>query len=329
MPEGDIGGGPPEHVLEDIRALSQSLDLSPIPPKSLDRNLLIGTWNIRHFGGITEKWTTESTDSPKRNLRDVLCLAEIVSRFDVVALQEVKRELRGLRLLMQALGPNWAFILTDVTKGREGNQERMAFLFDLRRARPSGLAAELVVAIEEETTATEDTMRKQFARTPYAVSFESQGATCTLVTLHVLYGKDPGERLPEIKGIARWLAEWAREGDEFGDNLIALGDFNIDREGDPLYEAFVATGLRPAPEHAQLPRTIYDKPEAHHHYDQIAWFTGETGSPGLKPPIRYESRGGNFDFRPVLQGSLSNVTLSWRISDHFPLWASFSIRRSL
>jgi hypothetical protein len=38
---------------------------------------------------------------------------------------------------MQALGPNWAFILTDVTKGREGNQERMAFLFDLRRARPS------------------------------------------------------------------------------------------------------------------------------------------------------------------------------------------------
>ena len=55
MPEGDIGGGPPEHVVEDIRALSQALDQSLIPPKSLDRNLLIGTWNIRHFGGITER----------------------------------------------------------------------------------------------------------------------------------------------------------------------------------------------------------------------------------------------------------------------------------
>jgi hypothetical protein len=60
----------------------------PIPreprPEPADRDR-----NIRHFGGITEKCTTESTDSPKRNLRDVLCLAEIVSRFDVVALQEV------------------------------------------------------------------------------------------------------------------------------------------------------------------------------------------------------------------------------------------------
>jgi hypothetical protein len=42
--------------------------------------------------------------------------------------------------------------------------------------------------------------------------------------------------------------------------------------------------------------------------------------------LRYENLGGNFDFRPALQGTLSNVELSWRISDHFPLWASFSVR---
>ena len=35
---------------------------------------------------------------------------------------------------------------------------------------------------------------------------------------------------------------------------------------------------------------------------------------------------GNIDFRLALQKSLSNVKLSWRISDHFPLWASFSVR---
>jgi hypothetical protein len=39
-----------------------------------------------------------------------LCLAEIVSRFDVVAQQEVKRDIGGLRRLMQALGSNWAWI---------------------------------------------------------------------------------------------------------------------------------------------------------------------------------------------------------------------------
>jgi len=32
-----------------------------------------------------------------------------VSRFDVVALQEIKRDLGGLRLLMHALGSNWGW----------------------------------------------------------------------------------------------------------------------------------------------------------------------------------------------------------------------------
>jgi hypothetical protein len=61
-------------------------------------------------------------------------------------------------------------------------------------------------------------------------------------------------------------------------------------------------------------------------YDQIAWFTGAAGTPALTSPLRYEGQGGNFDFRPTLQKVLSNLELSWRISDHFPLWASFTVR---
>lgn len=317
---------PPRAVREDLATLRAALDASSIPPKTLDRNVLIATWNVRSFGRVTPKWTTGPTDSPKRSLADVRCIAEIVSRFDVVALQEVKRDLGGLRLLLQALGPEWGFILTDLTRGSQGNQERMAFVFDLRRVRPSGLAAELVVPIEAETSLTEVGLQKQFARTPYAVSFQSQGATFTLVTLHVLWGSNAAQRLPEIREIARWLADWAGGGDEFGDNLMTLGDFNIDRQGDPLYQAFIATGLTPAPEHVGLPRTLFDDPVKHHFYDQIAWFTGTSGAPRLTPPLRYEDLGGNFDFRPALQKSLSNVELSWRISDHFPLWATFSVR---
>lgn len=82
-----------------------------------------------------------------------------------MALQEVKRDLVGLRLLMQALGPECCWILTDLTRGDEGNQERMAFLFNLRRVKPSGLAAELVVPIEAQTSLTEAGLQKQFART--------------------------------------------------------------------------------------------------------------------------------------------------------------------
>lgn len=296
---------------------------SGVPPKSLDRNVVIGTWNIRGFGKVLDKWESAATDSPKRNLRDVLCLAEVISRFDVVALQEVKRDLGGLRRLMEALGPNWGWTLTDFTRGTPGNQERMAFVFDLRRVRPSGLAAELVVPIENETSLTEVKLEKQFARTPYAVSFESQGTTFTLVTLHMLWGKNAAERLPEITEIARWLRRWTDGEEEFGENLMALGDFNIDRLDDPLYQAFTSTGLRPAPEHVGLPRTIFQDPEEEHFYDQIAWFVKPDGSSALTPPLRYESLGGNFDFRPALQGALSTTQFSWRISDHYPLWDQF------
>lgn len=297
-----------------------------IPPKSLDRNVLVATWNLRGFGKVLDKWESAAGDSPRRNLRDVLCVAEVVSRFDVVALQEVKRDLGGLRRLMEALGPNWAWTLTDFTRGPAGNQERVAFVFDLRRARPSGLAAELVVPIVGETSLTETTLEKQFARTPYAVSFESQGTTFTLVTLHVLWGKNSAERLPEIKEIARWLRDWADGGDEFGENLMALGDFNIDRNNDPLYQAFVATGLRPPTKLESLPRTIFQDPDEGHFYDQIAWFVDANGKSTLTEPLRYEDLAGNFDFRPALQGSLTTTQLSWRISDHYPLWASFSVR---
>jgi hypothetical protein len=142
----------------------------------------------------------------------------------------------------------------------------------------------------------------------------------------VLWGKNAAARLPEIREIARWLADWANGGDEFGDNLMTLGDFNIDRANDELYQAFVATGLRPAPAHATLPRTIYQKPEEEHFYDQVAWFVDAAGKSTFKPPLSYADLGGNFDFRPALQGGLSNTQLSWRISDHFPLWACFSVR---
>jgi len=317
---------PPDAVRERLADLRAALDASAIPPRALDRNVLIATWNIRGFGRVTQQWATGPGDSPKRCLTDVLAIAEIVSRFDVIALQEVKRDLGGLRALMRALGPEWGWILTDLTRGDAGNQERMAFIYDTRRVRPSGLAAELVVPLEDETGLSAMRLQRQFARTPYAVSFESQGATFTLVTLHVIWSDRATDRLPEIREIAHWLADWAGGGDEFGENLMALGDFNIDRVDDPLYQAFVTTGLSPAPGHVGLPRTLFDDATTPHFYDQIAWFSGTAGARGLTSPLSYADLSGNFDFRPSLQGALSNTELSWRISDHFPLWACFSVR---
>jgi len=66
--------------------------------------------------------------------------------------------------------------------------------------------------------------------------------------------------VPEIREIAEWLARWARDVNGWDHNLIALGDFNIDRRGDPLHDAFVSTGLDIPDELQDAPRTIFSDP---------------------------------------------------------------------
>jgi endonuclease/exonuclease/phosphatase family metal-dependent hydrolase len=313
---------PPQRVIERVERWDAFLDAA-VPAKGDGTNLLIATWNLRAFSDLTKAWTTPEGASPKRNFTDIHLIASVVRRFDVVAVQEVRGNLRSLRYLLKVLGDDWAFILTDVTRGSAGNSERLAFLFDTRRVKPSGLACELVVPIEEDAGVPATDLEKQFARTPYAVSFLSQGQTFTLVTLHVLYGDKAADRAPELRAIARWLASWAEQ--EFGwdHNLIALGDFNIDRAGDPLFQAFTSTGLVPAPSLDGLPRTIFDDPGAEHFYDQIAWFTkGQKRRPVLTLDAL---AGGHLDFVPELRGDRTLGELSWHISDHFPLWVEFGI----
>src|SRR5688500_3575529 len=107
----------PTDLAEGIGELTAALD-AELPKKQLDRNLLIATWNIREFGAVTPKWLSEEGDKPERDVFSIRAIAEIVSRFDVVAIQEVGRNIDALRMLLRTLGSNWGLILTDAVKGR-------------------------------------------------------------------------------------------------------------------------------------------------------------------------------------------------------------------
>lgn len=315
----------PIAVRDEMQALRDALD-DQIPPKrDTARNLLVATWNLKAFASLTEKWTAKQADSPKRDWRGLWAITEIISRFDVVALQEVKGNLKALRTMLKTLGPDWQFLMTDVTRGDAGNQERLAFLFDARRIRLSGLAAELVVPQEqlESGEISTDALRTQFARTPYAVGFQCAGETFVLVTLHVLYGDKPEERHPELKAIAEWMADWAEQVSEWEQNLIVLGDFNIDRHGSLLWQAFASTGLMVPNELDNVPRSIFAKEASNleKYYDQIAWFdTGDNRKLNMKM-----LNGGGFDFVPHLYKDigLKKSSSQYRVSDHYPLWVEF------
>lgn len=314
---------PPKTVKAEIARLEAGLD-AEVPARLIDRNLLIATWNIRDFAGLADSWKRSDKDKPKRNLADALAIAAILSRFDVIAVQEARANLRALRHVLKALGPEWGLILTDVNPPPAGNGERLAFVFDTRRVQPSGLAAELVLPDETQEDGRDGALSRQFVRTPYAVSFISGGQTFILVTLHVKYGHDAAERTGELTTIAKWLAAWAkRTAEDYNQNLICLGDFNIDEEKDPNFKALTSTGLEPPTELQGLSRTVSDKPGKPHYYDQIAWFT-EKGRAQLTLDFEKDSgHAGRFEWTRHLLRNWDPQKASWHISDHYPLWVEF------
>ncbi|MDQ1051845.1 hypothetical protein QFZ76_010170 [Streptomyces sp. V4I2] len=147
-PEVDILT-PPRTVATRLAQWEEQAD-AVVPTKAAGANLLVATWNLRAFGDLTKAWKTGEGISPKQNFADIHAIAAVIQRFDVVAVQEVRGNLRALRYLLKVLGEHWAFILTDVTLGKDSNNERLAFLFDTYRVKPSGLACELVVPLEQD-----------------------------------------------------------------------------------------------------------------------------------------------------------------------------------
>ncbi len=118
------------HVAKGLIELRRRIDSAKIPPSKLDESLNLATWNIREFG------------RKKRLDASIVYIAEIINQFDLVALVELRDNLGDLRRVMKVLGSDWDVVFSDFIEDDAGNQERIAFLFDSRMVRFTGLAAE-------------------------------------------------------------------------------------------------------------------------------------------------------------------------------------------
>lgn len=306
-------------AVEDIVRLRRRLDGANIPPRRTDHNFIVGTWNVRTLGRVHRAWT-ENPGSPKRNIRGMAVIAEVVRRFEVVAIQEVRRDTSGLRTLVhEFLGPDWELIVSDVTAGVGGNAERLAYVYDRRRVTPSGLVGELVLP----PTPAGDPV-EQFDRTPYLAGFQAVSERFALLTAHIRYGTEPEGRDRELRELAVYAAAELRDRSRFQGaeevNLIVLGDFNFEkRDGNPLFDAFVDAGLW-VPHALRDVRTTYGTQAKY--YDQIAWFRDDLD-------LVTQGRAGVIDFAGAVFPELPLLQMSYRVSDHFPLWVEFITDRSV
>ncbi|MFK7906277.1 MAG: endonuclease/exonuclease/phosphatase family protein [Chitinophagales bacterium] len=225
-----------------------------IPAKTFE-NLILATWNIRKF------------DS-KRLDESLFYIAEIVSHFDLVAVQEVKDDLEGLNRLMKILGKWWKVVFTDVTEGSLGNRERMAFVYDSRKVTFGGLAGEVVLP-EVKVDGAIKSLQKQLARTPFMVGFQAGWYRFVLVTVHLIYGKgtaDPAERVAEAEKLSNFLAKRADKETAWSNNMVLLGDFNIFKPTNDTFQKIAANFYIPQ-ELQALPSNV----PQNKHYDQIAF----------------------------------------------------------
>ena len=246
-----------------LLVLRDQLD-AEIPRRFAEGTLLLGTWNIREF------------DSAAYGSRSAECfyyIAEILSRFDLIAVQEVREDLAALDRVRRVLGLWWKYLVTDVTAGTAGNRERLAFLYDSRKVRFSGVAGEVVlppVKIKDGRKTIRTDPSRQLSRSPFICSFQSGWFKFMLCTVHILYGTSAAEdpmRRKEIQEIANFLARRAAEVSTWSQNLILLGDFNIFRPTDVTFKALTDEGF-------VVPKGLQKLPAnatKNKHYDQIAF----------------------------------------------------------
>lgn len=255
-------------VVANLERLMAQLDRE-IPDKDSEQTLLLGTWNIRNFGKV------------RRLPESLMYIAEILSRFDFVAVQEVV-DLDDWYAVMDRLGPNYDFIASDKTHHKLGSGgERLLYLYDKRKVQFQNIAGEIVLPVDMLITA--DTIGegggqlfegKQFRRTPFVTAFQSGWFKFDICTVHLFYGSSSGDklkqRIQEIDRVADYFADRAEDAKKTGRSLILLGDFNIVHPDHETMKALKRHGFR-------IPKAL-DRPsnlDLTKYYDQIAFMTDD------------------------------------------------------
>ena len=298
-----------KNVTPQIAAVLKTLRLriaaSGIPNSQVDDRIIVGSWNIREFG------------KGERSDAALHCIAEIISYFDLISIQELRDNLSDLGKVLEILGPYWRVVFSDVTEGTRGNKERIAYLYDKRVVVFTGLAAEAVAPpiVTKKNGKKVNLPAEQFWRTPYIASFRAGDFDFVLISVHVLWGKVSKDRVVELERIADWVE--ARRKSKFVEDrdIILMGDFNIPAFNDNYYRAITK-------HHLDAPRAILGIPggtnlKRNARYDQIFFYPQQTGSV-------FTGNGGTIDFfagnhKPLFP-NLTQNQFTYQLSDHLPLW---------
>jgi endonuclease/exonuclease/phosphatase family metal-dependent hydrolase len=267
-----------------------------VPNRRIDENIMIATWNIQNLSNV-------------KTSRALHYIADICERFDIVALQEVKSDLRGLQKLQQILPGDYRILVTDPT----GNYERFAFLYDKRTVIPTGLACEIGFNV-----LAKDHVGYQLHRMPFCASFRAGRFDFVIINVHIFCGStalEKREREKEITKLVAFINERVKQDDSkvFDKDFFVMGDFNIEEQGDQFFKALENAGFSMPPGIEGLTTNFHRSKT----FDKIAWVKRDS--------FKYSGKCNVVPFYQVLFQDKEPRGGKSEISDHLPLWAEFHV----
>jgi deoxyribonuclease-1-like protein len=250
----------------------------------------IASFNIQAFG---------NTKAGKDYV--MLRLADIIRKFDIVAIQEVRSQneylIPNFVQLVNQPGRRYDHVIGPRV-GRTVSKEQFVYIFDTDRIK--------VIPMSVYTISDPDDL---LHREPLVASFEVGGVnpdeafTFTLVNIHTDPNQpDLNQELNALAEVYRVVRRSARQEDD----VILVGDFNADDRS--LQRLGQLPGIFPCI------AGVSTNTRQNAQYDNIIIHQPST--------TEYTGRSGVFD---VMRAYNLNEQQALEISDHFPVWAEFSV----
>lgn len=256
-------------------------------PDRTGGNIRLASFNIQVFG-----------ERKLRKPKVMAVLTDVIRRFDVVAIQEIRsvnqHVLPSLIELLNADGDPYDYVIGE-RQGRTSSKEQYAFVFDTE-----------TIEVDRAAAYSIDDPDDLLHRPPLVCPFRVRGPpsnetfTFTLINVHT----DPDEVDQELDVLADVYREVRRHsGGE--DDIILLGDLNTDdRHLGRLGEvAGIRVVIAGAPTNTRQTKQ----------YDNLALHGRST--------TEFTGRAGVFDLMREYNLTLKQTL---EVSDHLPVWAEFS-----
>jgi deoxyribonuclease-1-like protein len=247
---------------------------------------VVGSFNTLHLG-----WKGKDYEK----------IAQVVSMFDIVALQEVMSE-EGIKKLKEETervsNLKWDYIISEKSVGTDKYREFYGFMYKKNK-----------VKILRKHGFYKEKCDTDFAREPFGADFRIGKFDFTLVTVHLTFGDEKTDRQKEAL-ILGDVYDYFQKINGTEQDVIICGDFNI-----PAYDGAFKSLLKHEDNifYAIDPtvKTTIGKNGLSSSYDNMFY--------SYKYTKEYTGNSGVFDFT---EGNYKEVRK--KISDHLPVFMEFN-----